>query len=52
MMRVDQDGQPISRNEIKEFQDYRHIGASEAAHRIFEFPMRDGHPSVKNSGSS
>ena len=45
MMRID-DGEPKPRNEIREFQDYRHIGTSEAIHRIFEFPMRKRYPGV------
>ena len=47
MMRVDEEGRPIMRNEVREFQDMRSIGASEATWRIFEFPMSDRYPSVK-----
>ena len=47
MMRVDEEGQPIMRNEIREFQDMRSIGASEATWRIFEFPMSERYPAVK-----
>ena len=47
MMRVEENEEVGVRNEVKQFQDYRHIGTSEAAHRIFEFRMRDRHPSVK-----
>ena len=46
MMKINDEGQPLSRNEVREFQDYRHIGASEAIHRIFEFPMRKRYPGV------
>ena len=46
-MRVDEDGQPIMRNEIKEFQDMRSIGAPEATWQIFEFPMSERYPAIK-----
>ena len=46
-MRVDEDGQPRPRNEIREFQDMKSIGASEATWRIFEFPMSERYPAVK-----
>ena len=46
MMRVNEEGQPEQRNEVKEFQDCRSIGASEAAFRLFEFPMRRRYPGV------
>ena len=39
MLKVDKNGQPLPRNEVKEFQDLRSIGASEACWRTFEFPM-------------
>lgn len=46
MMRFNEDGQAKSRKEVRGFQDYRHIGASEAIHRIFGFPMRKRCPGV------
>ena len=46
MMRVNEEGQPEKRNEVKEFQDCRSIGASEVAFRLFEFPMRRRYPGV------
>ena len=47
MLRVDGDGQQLARNEVKEYQDLRSIGASEAAWRLFQFEMGDRYPSVK-----
>ena len=47
MMRTDEDASPKKRNDVKEFQDYRQIDVSEAAHSIFELPMRDSHPPVR-----
>ena len=47
MMIVDEEGRPIMRNEVKEFQDMRSIGASEATWRIFEFSMSERYPAVK-----
>ena len=47
MMRIDEHGRPILRNEVREFQDTLSIGASEAMFRIFENPMTDRYPSVK-----
>ena len=47
MVRVDEEGQPRMRNEVKEYQDFRSFGAAEAAWRIFEFPMSKRYPSVK-----
>ena len=47
MIRVDEEGQPRVRNEIREFQDMKSIGASEATWRIFEFPMSTRYPSIK-----
>ena len=47
MMRVHEEDQPRVRNEIREFQDMKSIGASEATWRIFEFPLSDRYPSVK-----
>ena len=46
MMRVDENGQPRTRNEVREFQDCRSFGASEAAWRIFEFKLSTHYPSV------
>ena len=39
MMRVYEDGEQISRNEVRAFQDCKSFGASEATWRLFEFPM-------------
>ena len=41
MMRVDNDGDVMGRNEVKEYQDNRSIGSSEAAWRLLEFEMTD-----------
>ena len=41
MMRVDNDGNVMDRNEVKEYQDNRSIGSSEAAWRLLEFEMTD-----------
>ena len=41
MMRVDEEGNVLGRNEVREFQDNRSIGSSEAAWRLFEFEMTD-----------
>ena len=47
MMGVNEKDQPRVPNEIREFQDMKSIGASEATWRIFEFPLSDRYPSVK-----
>ena len=47
MMRVDDSGQPQTRNEVKEYQDLKSFGASEATWRLFEFPMSKRYPSVQ-----
>ena len=39
MMKVD--GRVQQRNEVKEYQDLKSIGASEACWRMFEFSMSD-----------
>ena len=41
IIRVDRDGPNVDRNEIKEFQDMRSIGTSEASWRLFQFDMCD-----------
>ena len=41
MLKVDGDGQFISRNEVREFQDMRSIGASEGSWKLLEFEMTD-----------
>ena len=46
-MRLDEEGQPIMRNEVREFQDLKSFGASEATWRIFEFPMSTRYPAIK-----
>ena len=45
-MRVDEEGRPLPRNEVKEFQDLRSFGASEATWRIFEFQMSKRYPAI------
>ena len=45
-MRVDEEGRPIVRNEVKEFQDLKSFGASEATWRIFEFQMSKRYPAI------
>ena len=47
MMRVYEDGEQISRNEVRAFQDCKSFNASEAMWRLFEFPMSTRYPSVK-----
>ena len=37
---------PIVRNEVKEFQDLKSFGASEATWRIFEFQMSKRYPAI------
>ena len=37
----DGDGNPMARNEVREYQDMCSIGASEAHWRLFEFEMSD-----------
>ena len=46
-MRVDDNGQPQARNEVKEFQDLKSFGASEATWRLLEFPMSKRYPAVQ-----
>merc|ERR1712082_565358 len=40
--------QPQPRNEIKEYEDMRSIGSSEAAHKLGGFPICENKPSVKS----
>ena len=47
MMRVYEDGEQTSRNEVRAFQDCKSFGASEATWRLFEFPMSTRYPAVK-----
>ena len=47
MMRVYEDGEQISGNEVRAFQDCKSFGASEETWRLFEFPMSNRYPSVK-----
>ena len=47
MMRVDDEGQPRQRNEVREFQDLKSFGASEATWRIYEFPMSKRYPAIQ-----
>ena len=46
MMRIGEDGQPRTRNEVRDFQDYRSFGSSEATWRLFEFKLSTRYPSV------
>ena len=46
-VRVDEDGQPQARNEVREFQDLKSFGASEATWRIFEFKMSNRYPAIQ-----
>ena len=46
-MRVYEDGEQVSRNEVRAFQDCKSFGASEATWRLFEFPMSTRYPAVK-----
>ena len=50
MMRVDEEGNVLGRNDVKEFQDNHSIGSSEAAWRLFQFEMLDRYQSVKRLG--
>ena len=47
MMKVDDEGHERMRNEVREFQDLKSFGASEATWRIFEFPMSIRYPAIK-----
>ena len=47
MMRVYDKAEPRARNEVREFQDLKSFGASEATWRIYEFPMSKRYPAIQ-----
>ena len=47
IVKVDDNGSQILRNEAKKYQDLKSFGAAESAWRLFEFEMSHRYPSVK-----